>query len=76
MAPSFKNGGIVCVFCGPRAGWFYDEHAFNEHAEHCPCQPPDINTLVETIGRWNRYSYEEVRSEARKLSELMQRKGV
>ena len=76
VAPSFKDGGRVCVFCGPRGGCFHNERAFNEHAKHCPCEPPDINKLVETIGEWNRYSYERVRSEARKLSELMKRKGV
>lgn len=76
VTPSCNHGGIVCVFCGSRAGWFHDEDTFNEHAKHCPSQPPDINTLVKTIGEWNRYSYERVRSEARQLSELLQRKGV
>jgi hypothetical protein len=25
VTPSFNHGGIVCVFCGSRAGWFHDD---------------------------------------------------
>ena len=72
--PKF-NFGKVCVFCGTSAGWFYDEDTFNEHAKHCPCEPSDINTLVEKIVEWNGYSYEQVRFQASKISDLAQRKG-
>ena len=76
VTPSFNHGGKVCVFCGPRGGWFYDGHVFNQHAEKCPCEPPDINKLLERISKHYDDNYELVRSEARRLFEVLEGQGT